>query len=167
MANGEGRNWLMAIIGWAVGALIHNIIIYFGGSAVRAKVLPLLSEVNVSHMNPKYVSLEGQFTGKLESGAFWANDFILQDESGYVACLYNQPFGFIEALWGWMQGDQMIGRPVRVTGWFRRFNAPYLEIDSFTLLDTQETKRCYWRHWAIGTELLILIGATLAFVALK
>src|SRR6185436_14575082 len=101
------------------------------GLKSRAKVLQLLGEIDVSHVNAKPVQLEGVFTGKLESGMSWANDFILQDDSGYVACLYNQPLGIAEMLFGWMHGDALMNRPVIVHGWYRRFGAPFVEIDKF------------------------------------
>jgi hypothetical protein len=128
----------------------------------RAKVLQLLGETNVSHVNAKPVTLEGVFTGRIESVMIWGNDFILQDETGFVACLYNQPLGILEALFGIFHGQDMINRPVRVHGWYRRFNAPFVEIDRFELLDTRETHRSWVRPFAFGFYCVVLAGAAMA-----
>jgi len=141
-----------------MGSLISMLMRYPGGNASRARVLQCLGEVEMSHVSPKYVVLEGTFNGKLEAGVPWANDFILQDETGYLACLYRQPWAIFEGLFGLLYADLLIGRPVRVYGWYRRFNAPFLEIDGFQMLDTGETKRCYFRIWTIVLHVLGVAG---------
>lgn len=158
---------LLPVLLMLVGSLVTLFARYPGGQASRSKVLTLLSEVDVSHVNAKYVVLEGTFTGKLESGLPWANDFILQDETGFVACIYRQPFGFLEMLWGYFSADGYIGRPVRVKGWFRRFNAPYLEIDSFETLDAPQHNKCYHYVWSAIILIIGLAAAGAAFALVK
>jgi hypothetical protein len=128
-------------------------------TASRYKVLSLLGALDVSHVAPKYVVLEGTFTGLLGAGFIWANDYILQDETGYLACLYQQPFAILEWIHGYLYAKEHLGRPVRVYGWYRRFNAPYVEIDRIEFLDSRSTTKCYFLLWNICWHVLALAGA--------
>jgi hypothetical protein len=132
---------------------------------VRARVLGLLSELNVSHINPKPVIVEGVFTGYMESGTPWAHHFVLQDDTGFVATQYRQPFG-MEYVFGLFKTGRSLGRPVKVVGWYRRFGHPTLEISSFQFLDTMEEHRA---HYPIFRFVLFVLGflAGVAFLGLK
>jgi Zn-dependent protease with chaperone function len=158
---------MIPIIGFLAGCTVKLIWQYAVANAGRRKVLQLLSEVQVSHVNPKYVVVEGAFTGRLQVGMPWAKDFILQDETGYVACIYRQPFFLWEALFGWLTAPTLIGRPIRVHGWYRRFNSPYLEIDKIEMIDTREVKKAYHFPYLLGLYFLLLALATLMLVVWK
>jgi hypothetical protein len=149
------------LLGLIAGALVKLILEYAVSSSGRRKVLQLLSEVDVSHVNPKYVVVEGVLTGRLESGFPWAKDFIVQDDTGYVATIYRQPFGIWEILFGFLTARSLIGRPVRVCGWYRRFASPYLEIDTIEMLDTHEKRKAYHFPWLVFLYLAGLVGSAL------
>ncbi|HEY3779523.1 MAG TPA: hypothetical protein VGL56_00460 [Fimbriimonadaceae bacterium] len=148
---------LFPAIALFAGSLVKLLIEYSNTSDGRRKVLQLLSEVQVSHVNPKYVVLEGTFTGRLEAGFFWAKDFILQDETGFIAAIYRQPFLLWEGLFGWLTAPTMLGRPVRVHGWYRRFNSPFLEIDRIEMLDTHEVKKAYHYPYLLGIYAVLMV----------
>jgi hypothetical protein len=118
-------------------------------------VIRLIGEVEVSHVNPIPVALEGEFTSRLSPGIAWAKDFILQDDTGFVACVYRQPLGMWEFLWGWLGADRYVGRRVRVYGWYRRFGAPYVEIARFETCDTREKVRTYFMPYVLVGSLVI------------
>lgn len=157
----------LPILGLIAGALVKLICVYAVSTSGRRKVLQLLSEVDVSHVNPKYVVVEGMFTGRLEAGFFWAKDFILQDDTGFVSCIYRQPLLIWEGLFGWLTAGSLVGRPVRVHGWYRRFNAPYLEIDKFEMLDTKETRKAYQFSTYLVLYFLALCGVAALLVFAK
>src|SRR2546423_462845 len=154
-------------LGLIAGALVKLIMVYAVGTSGRRKVLQILSEVDVSHVNPKYVVVEGTFTGRLEAGFFWAKDFILQDETGFISCIFRQPLLIWEGLFGWLTAGALVGRPVRVHGWYRRFNSPFLEIDKFEMLDTRETHKAYQFPTYLVLYLLALISVAALLVFVK
>ncbi len=141
------------------GSLIKHVLIY-PGSPVRAKVIGLLGELNVSHVNPRPVVVEGTFTGYVDAGFFWAHNFVLQDNTGFIATSYLQPLG-AQYLIGMFKSGQSLGRPVRVEGWYRRFGNPVLEISSFEFLDDKKRHRAYYSMFLTA---LYLLGAVLAGV---
>ncbi len=155
--------WLLPGIGYLMGYLIRLLMVYPMQYA-PAKVIDLLTDVDVSHLTARPVIIEGTLTGRLEAGFFWANDFIVQDESGFIASIYRQPFGTLfETLFGILYMDGLIGKRVRVYGWYRRFGAPYVEIDRFEVLDPYDNRkyRCHWRAFSIITTVLgiaLLLG---------
>ncbi|MCS6918226.1 MAG: hypothetical protein NZM28_00475, partial [Fimbriimonadales bacterium] len=61
----------------------------------------------------------------------------------------------------------LIGKRVRIYGWYRRFGAPFVEIDRIELLDgSGKVFRCYLRPFATATSLLgaialLLLGFTI------
>lgn len=155
---------LLPILGLLGGYLLQLLLTYPAG-ARPAKVLELLSKVQVSHVNPHPVVLEGVLTGRLSPGIPWANDYILQDETGFIACLYRQPFWFLESLFGWLSGAYYVGKRVRLYGWYRRFNAPYVEIEHFEVIDSGKRVKSYYRPFMLGITILgILIVGVVAFL---
>ena len=160
------RLGLPIVVFFALG-LVCTLVKYKTDTAARYRVLTLLGALDVSHVAPKYVVLEGHFTGLLGAGFIWANDYILQDDTGYLACLYQQPFAVLEWAHGIFRAQQNLGRPVRVHGWYRRFNAPYLEIDKIEFLDSRETTKCWFLAWSVMWQIIALIGGALLIAMVK
>jgi hypothetical protein len=118
-----------------------------------------LSELNVSHVRPIPVAIQGVFTGRLSAGMPWADDYVLQDSSGFVACMLHQPLKFLEFLWGWMYSQRFVGQDVIVYGWYRRFGSPMIEISHFQVVSTKETIRSYYYPVTIVFSFLVGIAA--------
>ncbi len=81
----------MALVGFSAGRLVVLLCSYLG-EFKPSKVLRLLGEVEVSHVNPIATAIEGTFTGRISPGIAWASDVIVQDDTGFLACFYRQPF---------------------------------------------------------------------------
>ncbi len=157
---GTAWKWLLPIVGFLTGYLVRLLMVYPIQYA-PAKVIDLLTDVQVSHLKARPVVVEGTLTGRLEAGFFWANDFIVQDETGFIATIYRQPFGALfETLFGILYAPGLIGSRVRIYGWYRRFGAPYVEIDRFEVLDGagQRVFRCYWRPFSIAMTILAIVA---------
>jgi len=164
---GEFRPWIAAGAAWMLGSIARWFIIYPSGFS-RFRVANLHTSVQVSHLNPKPVVVEGDFVGRVESGVMWGNDFVLMDDTGaHVACMYRQPFGVIEMVVGMIWGSQIVNSHVVVRGWYRRFNAPYIEVDSFTLTASGKEFKCWWRYCTFGFQLLVLVGLIALMIAVK
>ena len=156
----------MALLGFTAGRLVVLLSSYLG-EFKPSKVLRLLGEVEVSHVNPIATAIEGTFTGRISPGIAWASDFIVQDDTGFLACLYRQPFGLMEAWFGLTNAQRFVGRRVRVYGWYRRFAAPYLEIHHFEVLDTGETVKAHYFPWAVAGNLFLVVMCVLGVILLR
>jgi len=149
--------FLFGMAGLSFGCFVQ-VLMKYRGTFLRTKIMRCLSELNVSHMRPLPVMIQGVFTGRLSAGMPWADDYVLQDESGFVACVLHQPLKFLEFIWGWMYSQRFVGREVLVYGWYRRFGAPFIEISHFEVVGTKEIVRSYYCPVAIGFSLLCTIG---------
>jgi Zn-dependent protease with chaperone function len=155
-----------AVVALALGFMVGHFAMY-RQDFVRSKVLVLLGELNVSHVNPKPVVVEGVFTGYVDAGRMWSHHFVLQDDTGFIATQYHQIFG-AEYLLGFFKNGRALGRPVRVEGWYRRFGSPILEISNWEYLDTREKHRS-WRPVLrfLSFVLLLLLGFGLLALGVK
>ena len=146
----------MPLVGFTAGRLIVLLFSYMG-EFKPSKVIRLLGEVEVSHVNPIPSALEGTFTGRISPGIAWASDFIIQDDSGFMACLFRRPLEIMKFWFGLTSADRYVGRRVRVYGWYRRLNAPYLEVHHFEVLDTGEKVYSNYFPWAVAGNILLLV----------
>lgn len=139
-----------------VGRFIQVLITYPSGLLQR-KVLHLLGEPNVSHVNAIPVVIEGEITGRLDPGIAWASDFILQDETGFIACIFRKPLGIWTFLFGWLEADDYVGKHVKIYGWYRRFTSPYIEV---SIIDGGwgGKNRSYAKVWQLAISLLLAVA---------
>jgi hypothetical protein len=86
---------------------------------------------------------------------------VLRDETGFIRTLYRQPLGSISRfVFGVLKADEFIGRRARIYGWYRRAQAPYLEIYRIeTDWITGWTTRCYYRWWLFVSAVLMIAAA--------
>ena len=67
----------------------------------------------------------------------------------------------LELLFGLLKADQMIGKRVKVTGWYRRGPSPYIEVRN-AQAEGGEGFYCYWYLFQIFTAGAIIgVGALL------
>jgi len=149
---------LMALGGYFLGWVLRLMLSY-AGQFRMGRVGNLIRELQVSHVRPIPVVLHGKFTGMVESGIPWANDFIFQDETGHVACLFRKPIGFLEAWFGLFTAQSLIGREVVVYGWYRRYGGPFVEMSHFEMVDTRDVTKTGYHVWMI---LLSVVAAAFA-----
>lgn len=158
--------FFMPLVGFSAGRLFLLLFSYMGDFKPN-KVIRLLGEVEVSHVNPIPAALEGTFTGRISPGIAWASDFIVQDDSGFMACMYRRPLGLMKLWFGLTTAERYVGRRVRVYGWYRRLNAPYMEIHHFDVLDTGEKVYSNYFPWAVFGNILLIAVLAAAMVALR
>jgi len=156
----------MPLAGFSAGRLFVLLFSYMGDFK-PTKIIRLLGDVEVSHVNPIPAAIEGTFTGRISPGIAWASDFIVQDDSGFLACLYRTPLGIMKLWFGLTTAERYVGRRVRVYGWYRRFNAPYLEIHHFDVLDTGERVTANYFPWAVAGNLLLTAFCAAMVVVLR
>ena len=161
----DPSEFFMPLLGFSIGRLVLMLFSYMGDFK-PSQVIRLLGEVEVSHVNPVPVAIEGTFTGRISPGIAWASDYICQDETGFIACLFRRPLGIMKLWFGLTSGEHYVGRRVRVYGWYRRFNAPYLEIHHFQVMDTGEVVKANYFPWAVAGNVLLVLLCASAVVAL-
>jgi Zn-dependent protease with chaperone function len=159
--------FLLFLTGLLIGNLVQ-LLVKYPSEFLPSQILRMLGEVDVSPIRCKPVALEGTFTGRLDAGVAWSSDYIFQDQSGFISCLYRQPLGILKLGFGLFFAQNYVGRPVRVFGWYRRFNAPYVEIAHVQMMDTGEILRPRTVAITAGLNVLgLVLLSGLLYVILK
>lgn len=157
---------LLALVGLCLGSIIQ-LLAKYPQPFVNATIFDCLDTLEVSHVHAVPVRIEGKVTGRASAGMRWADNFIVQDSTGFIAAKMNQPFGLMGALWGFMNSDRYIGDDVVIYGWYRRFGAPMIEIDRIEGR-ASGTQKSYGRGFWLGVSLVGLVGfSTLAVLLLN
>ena len=127
-------------------------------------VASLMAEWDVSRIKPIPGTLKGVVIGRGVPGLFWSKDLVIQDETGFMVLLYQQPLGILETWFGLMKAESLIGQEVTVSGWFRRGPSPYFEANTIQTGDDSEFG-CYYRHlqWFLA---IVGIGVGLGLMLL-
>ncbi len=135
------------VAGLALGSLLRVIFTYPKDSFPERKVAHLVGEVKVSSVRSIPATLKGRIIGRGIPGLYWSEDLVVQDDTGFMVCDYRQPIRLLEMLFGLFRADSFIGQDVVVTGWYRRFPRPFLELWKVRLPDgTVQT--CH--NWALA-----------------
>ncbi|MBN1439888.1 MAG: M48 family metalloprotease [Anaerolineales bacterium] len=96
-------------------------------------VKSLIGEVKVSAVRSIPCTIAGKIIGRGVPGLFYSEDFVLQDDSGFLVLDYRQPLRIVEFLLGWRKAEKLIGLQGSATGWYRRAPRPYFELRTLTL----------------------------------
>jgi Zn-dependent protease with chaperone function len=154
----------LALIGFAVGALVRTVWSYRAGSFPRSTVAALLQTVKVSGVRSVPARLEGTIIGRGIPGLVYSEDLVLRDDTGFIFLDYRQPFRLMELWFGLARAGDLVGRDVTVTGWYRRSPTPFLELGSLTV--GGDTRRCYVRAAKlIAATVALVLGLLLGLVA--
>lgn len=126
----------------AAGAALGYFLFYrYPLSFKPSTVAECMGEIKANPIKGKPVILEGVIIGRGTPGLFWNEDLKLQDKTGLMFLDYNQVLGAINFFIGIFGTQQLIGMPVRVLGWYRRYGLPY--IDVYKLEFANRTKTTY------------------------
>jgi Zn-dependent protease with chaperone function len=156
---GERLMIAYGLIGFGVGRIIKAARAYPALNRTVRTVEDLVGrEINASPMSPVPCVVEGEIIGRGVPGLFYSPDLVLRDQTGFIRTLYRQPFGSISRfLFGALKADDLIGRKARIYGWYRRAQAPYLEIYRIeTDWITGWTTRCYYKWWLFVSAVLMI-----------
>ena len=130
------------VLGVSIGAFLRLICAYPFGSFVHYSVASLLKMIKVSPVRSYPVCLIGHILGRGEAGQIFSEDFVLRDKTGMIY-LNHEPFG-LNVLFALFRYDKFKGEEVKVTGWYRRSPAPYLEVRNIRTKDTKSTAYTYY-----------------------
>lgn len=141
-----GTVLFLGALGWAL-----RLAFSYSSAYETRTVSNLMAESDVSRIKGLPGILKGTIIGRGVPGLFWSKDLVLQDETGFITLLYQQPLGFLETLFGLLKAESLIGREVTVTGWFRRGPSPYFEANDLVFEDGSRLG-CYYRQaqWVLA-----------------
>jgi len=169
-AAGIGLMAAYGLIGFAIGRAIKAAMAYPRMNETAARTVQDLvgQEINASPMAPVPCVVEGEIIGRGVPGLFYSPDLVLKDKTGFIRMLYRQPLGSItRPLFGIARAERLIGQKVQVHGWYRRAQAPYLEIYRIeTNGMAGETVRCYFGLWMFASAALMLLLGCMLVMAL-
>jgi hypothetical protein len=117
--------WLLVALGvtWA-----GRIAFRYSGEFQTAEVKNLVEDLSVSQMRARAVEIEGEIIGNVRPGARWSPDLVLQDDTGQMRLFYRSSIPLGRQFFAFHTADRLVGSHVKVQGWYRRGQQPYIEI---------------------------------------
>ena len=99
----------------------------------NSSILGLLSRLDASPVKGIPAILKGKIIGKGIPGLFYSEDLVLDDGTSFILIDYRQPMRILEFLFGVLKADEIVGKDVEVTGWYKRGHRPYFVCNHITL----------------------------------
>jgi len=126
------------------------------------KVVDLVTKVKASPVRCIPAIIEGKIIGKGVPGYYFSDDMYFQDETGIMYIDYRFGIGLVDFFWAIRRVPELIGKSVRIQGWYRRGPSPYIQVDK--LYVGNRTFKNYSKHltyvWAV---ICFIIGAVLFY----
>jgi Zn-dependent protease with chaperone function len=150
------------------GMFVRMFLVYPRKSFADAKVIDLLSDVESSHVSPIPCTLRGKFVTRAEGGLWWSSNLVFEDETGIIIAQRKLFMSAWLTRWGWQKAKSFVGdADVVVTGWYRRFGHPTIEINTIDRDSTSEHfKSPYWIRSQITLAVCFAVSLCVFLVAL-
>jgi Zn-dependent protease with chaperone function len=115
-----------------------------GASVPVPRVASLLTRLDASPVTGLPTELRGQVIGRGMPGYVLSPDLVVQDGSGFVPVLYQQPWPFARSIFGLLRAPDLLDQEVVVRGWYRRSPAPVLELRELRSADGTRVRGFSW-----------------------
>jgi len=118
------------VVGYGVGLWFKAGLMY-GGSlpAQPTDVLSLLADPDADPRRGHWVELEGELVGLGRSGYQLGAELKLQDATGLIPVRFTSPLGPVGNVFSGLKRIRaLVGRRVKVVGWFRRGNTAWVDL---------------------------------------
>ena len=129
-----------------------------GLSRPEPRIAALLSRLDASPVTGLAVELRGHVIGRGMPGYVLSPDLVVQDASGFVPVLYQQPWPFARTIFGALKVPELLDQDVVVRGWYRRGPAPVLELRELVPAEGRRVRGFTWAVSYAGSLLLIAGG---------
>ena len=164
-------NWLLLAQAVTVGGIALLVRTAFGRplgpSRPQRRVTELLTRLDASPVTGLPVEVRGRVVGRGTPGYVLSPDLVVQDESGFVPVLYQQPWPFARSLFGLLRVPDLMDTDVVVRGWYRRSPAPVLELRELVPAGGRRIRGFQWVvAYAFGVLLAAAGGAVWMSMAL-
>lgn len=162
----EGKLLIPGVACWgvAVGALLRRVAMFPGAARMPlATISTSIADPCLSPLRGRLTRLQGKLVGRADRRYSPSWTLQLQDTTGGVELRYSPRFGVLGNLLRPTERLQaLIGEQVTVSGWFRRSDRPWLEIDKIELRrGSKRLVKGHPRFWAgvqVAASLLIGLG---------
>ncbi len=123
-----------------------------------ARIASLLPRLDANPATGIPVEVRGHVTGRGVPGYVLSPDVVVQDDSGFVPVLYQQPWPFARSIFGLLRVPDLIEQEVVVRGWYRRTPAPVLELRELVPAQGRRVRGFVWVVAYALSVLLALVG---------
>ncbi|MDR3692229.1 MAG: M48 family metalloprotease [Fimbriimonas sp.] len=166
MLSGEVVNpWLLSggFAALFAALIVRMFLVYPRKDFRETTVLALLGDTEASHVSPIPCVLRGKFVTRAEGGLWWSANLVFQDDTGIVVAQRKLYLPAWMTLWGWIRSKAFVGaQDIVLTGWYRRYSHPTVEIDRIDCESTGEHfKSPYWIRGVVSLVVLFAISATI------
>ncbi|MCS7123173.1 MAG: M48 family metalloprotease, partial [Candidatus Aenigmarchaeota archaeon] len=130
---------ILSLIG--MGIVLYSIVSYRyrSGGFEKKSVADLMSDVYASPLKGKPVELEGEIIGRGVPGLIFSEDMVFRDKTGIIYLNYEGIVPFLSNLvFAFFKLDNLIGKNVKIRGWFIRGGNARIELDEII---TEDGKR--------------------------
>lgn len=129
------------------------------------RVAQLLTRLDVGPASGLPVELRGRVIGRGTPGYVLSPDLVVQDDSGFVPVLYQQPWPFARSIFGLLRVPELMDTEIVVRGWYRRAPAPVLELRDM-VPDRGERVRGFQWVTAYAVSVALLVAGAVAWTQL-
>lgn len=131
-------------------------------SEPTARIASLLPRLDANPATGIPVEVRGHVTGRGMPGYVLSPDVVVQDDSGFVPVLYQQPWPFARSFFGLLRVPDLLEQDVIVRGWYRRTPAPVLELRELVPAEGTRVRGFMW-VMAYALSVLIALAGGLAW----
>lgn len=119
-----------AVVGYGVGLWAKAGLMYGGSLPARpTDVLSLLADPDADPRRGQWVELEGELVGLGPSGYQLGAELKLQEATGLIPVRFTSPLGPVGNVFSGLKRIRaLVGRRVKVVGWFRRGNTAWVDL---------------------------------------
>ncbi|MGY4591845.1 Zn-dependent protease with chaperone function [Thermostichus sp. MS-CIW-40] len=119
-----------AVVGYGVGLWAKAGLMYGGSLPARpTDVLNLLADPDADPCRGQWVELEGELVGLGPSGYQLGAELKLQEATGLIPVRFTSPLGPVGNVFSGLKRIRaLVGRRVKVVGWFRRGNTAWVDL---------------------------------------
>lgn len=119
-----------AVVGYGMGLWAKAGLMYGGSLPARpTDVLSLLADPDANPRRGQWVELEGELVGLGPSGYQLGAELKLQEATGLIPVRFTSPLGPVGNVFSGLKRIRaLVGRRVKVVGWFRRGNTAWVDL---------------------------------------
>ncbi len=155
-----------ALFGAGVGSILRLRFAYPPGPFKPSTVAGLVANVRVSFIRCVPATLRGRIIGRGIPGLLWSEDLVVRNHTGFMVLDYRQPIRLFQWLFGLLRAERFIGQDVEVTGWYRRYPRPFLEVWQIRTPDGAVNTCWVWPVKRVSAWLVAVIGLLMLLTGL-
>ena len=137
------------LLGLGIGIFLRSWVMFPNYQQTeKSDILTLMSNPYTSSLRGQPVQLNGELIGRGDAGYQFGSDLKLQDQTGMIYLHYASRLGSIgNFFFGMKRVKHLLGSEVKMTGWFRRGVAPWVDMRR---LETESgtTVNSFHRLWS-------------------